>query len=101
MGEEEVSALADRGPIDPDALDKEQGRGPEVSVSGMRKSSSATLSGAMTATAVYRVFPTRPAWRTFWPWGIAAGDFDNDGFEDLFLPVGHGLPLLLLAQLSA
>src|SRR5262249_20775177 len=29
---------------------------------------------------------------TFWPWGIAVGDFDNDGFEDVFLPSGMGYP---------
>jgi hypothetical protein len=29
---------------------------------------------------------------TFWPWGIAAGDFDNDGWEDVFLPAGMGYP---------
>jgi hypothetical protein len=29
---------------------------------------------------------------TFWPWGIAAGDFDNNGFEDAFLPSGMGFP---------
>jgi hypothetical protein len=29
---------------------------------------------------------------TFWPWGIAAGDFDNDGYEDVFLPSGMGYP---------
>jgi hypothetical protein len=29
---------------------------------------------------------------TFWPWGIAAGDFDNDGAEDLFLTAGMGYP---------
>jgi hypothetical protein len=29
---------------------------------------------------------------TFWPWGIAAGDFDNDGREDIFLPSGMGYP---------
>jgi hypothetical protein len=29
---------------------------------------------------------------TFWPWGIATGDFDNDGFEDAFLPSGMGYP---------
>jgi enediyne biosynthesis protein E4 len=29
---------------------------------------------------------------TFWPWGIANGDFDNDGFEDAFLPSGMGYP---------
>ena len=29
---------------------------------------------------------------TFWPWGIATGDFDNDGYEDVFLPSGMGFP---------
>jgi hypothetical protein len=29
---------------------------------------------------------------TFWPWGIATGDFDNDGYEDIFLPSGMGYP---------
>jgi hypothetical protein len=29
---------------------------------------------------------------TFWPWGIAVGDFDNDGYEDVFLPSGMGFP---------
>jgi hypothetical protein len=29
---------------------------------------------------------------TFWPWGIVTGDFDNDGYEDVFLPSGMGYP---------
>ena len=29
---------------------------------------------------------------TFWPWGIATGDFDNDGYEDVFIPSGMGHP---------
>lgn len=29
---------------------------------------------------------------TFWPWGVAVGDFDNDGYEDAFLPSGMGYP---------
>ncbi len=29
---------------------------------------------------------------TFWPWGVATGDFDNDGFVDVFLPSGMGHP---------
>ena len=29
---------------------------------------------------------------TFWPWGIATGDFDNDGFEDVYIPSGMGYP---------
>jgi enediyne biosynthesis protein E4 len=29
---------------------------------------------------------------TFWPWGIGTGDFDNDGYEDVFLPSGMGFP---------
>ncbi|HUY34155.1 MAG TPA: CRTAC1 family protein [Pirellulales bacterium] len=29
---------------------------------------------------------------TWWPWGVAVGDFDNDGYEDVFLPSGMGYP---------
>ncbi|HTF86984.1 MAG TPA: CRTAC1 family protein [Planctomycetota bacterium] len=28
----------------------------------------------------------------WWPWGIAVGDFDNDGHEDLYVPMGMGFP---------
>jgi hypothetical protein len=35
---------------------------------------------------------------TFWPWGIATGDFDNDGFEDVFLPSGMGYPYFYWAS---
>lgn len=34
----------------------------------------------------------RAGLETFWPWGITNGDFDNDGFEDLFLASGMGYP---------
>ncbi|MDH3591508.1 MAG: CRTAC1 family protein, partial [Planctomycetota bacterium] len=29
---------------------------------------------------------------TFWPWGVAVGDFDGDGDDDVFLPSGMGYP---------
>lgn len=29
---------------------------------------------------------------TFWPWGIATGDYDNDGHEDIFITAGMGYP---------
>jgi len=29
---------------------------------------------------------------TWWPWGIATGDFDNDGYEDVFIAAGMGNP---------
>jgi hypothetical protein len=29
---------------------------------------------------------------TFWPWGIAIGDFDNDRYLDVFIPSGMGPP---------
>ena len=29
---------------------------------------------------------------TFWPWGIATADFDNDGHEDAFITAGMGYP---------
>ncbi|MEX2120293.1 MAG: CRTAC1 family protein [Pirellulales bacterium] len=28
----------------------------------------------------------------WWPWGVATGDFDNDGQVDVFLPAGMGYP---------
>jgi len=31
---------------------------------------------------------------TFWPWGVAVGDFDNDGYEDAFLPSGMGVTFI-------
>ena len=31
---------------------------------------------------------------TFWPWGVAVGDFDDDGYEDAFLPSGMGYPFI-------
>jgi hypothetical protein len=34
----------------------------------------------------------RAGMETFWPWGVATGDFDNDGYEDVFLPSGMGYP---------
>src|SRR5262249_2890450 len=34
----------------------------------------------------------RAGLETFWPWGIATGDFDNDGHEDVFVPSGMGYP---------
>jgi hypothetical protein len=34
----------------------------------------------------------RAGMETFWPWGVATGDFDNDGDEDVFLPAGMGYP---------
>jgi hypothetical protein len=34
----------------------------------------------------------RAGMETFWPWGIATGDFDDDGYEDVFVPSGMGYP---------
>jgi hypothetical protein len=34
----------------------------------------------------------RAGLESFWPWGIAAGDFDCDGNQDVFLPTGMGYP---------
>ena len=35
---------------------------------------------------------------TLWPWGIATGDFDGDGFEDFFMPSGMGYPFAYLGS---
>jgi hypothetical protein len=29
---------------------------------------------------------------TWWPWGVATGDFNNDGYEDVFVASGMGYP---------
>jgi hypothetical protein len=34
----------------------------------------------------------RAGLETWWPWGIATGDFDNDGYEDVFIASGMGYP---------
>jgi hypothetical protein len=34
----------------------------------------------------------RAGMETYWPWGIATGDFDGDGYEDVYLPSGMGGP---------
>jgi hypothetical protein len=34
----------------------------------------------------------RAGLETFWPWGVVPGDFDNDGYEDVFVPSGMGYP---------
>jgi hypothetical protein len=40
----------------------------------------------------FREVSDKANFETFWPWGIATGDFDNDGYEDVFLPSGMGYP---------
>src|SRR5688500_7883611 len=35
---------------------------------------------------------TRADVETLWPWGVAAGDFDADGFVDMYVPSGMGYP---------
>jgi enediyne biosynthesis protein E4 len=44
------------------------------------------------ATGKFEEVSDKANMETFWPWGIATGDFDNDGFEDVFLPSGMGFP---------
>src|SRR5262249_58409217 len=40
----------------------------------------------------FREISDRAGLETWWPWGIATGDFDNDGYEDVFIPSGMGYP---------
>jgi hypothetical protein len=40
----------------------------------------------------FREISDRAGLETFWPWGVAAGDFDNDGLVDVFVPSGMGYP---------
>jgi hypothetical protein len=43
-------------------------------------------------TGKFEEVSDRAGLETFWPWGIATGDFDNDGYEDVFIPSGMGYP---------
>jgi hypothetical protein len=45
-----------------------------------------------TSSGKFEEVSDRANMETFWPWGIATGDFDNDGHEDVFLPSGMGYP---------
>jgi hypothetical protein len=45
-----------------------------------------------TPSAKFEEVSEKANMETFWPWGIATGDFDNDGFEDVFLPAGMSHP---------
>ena len=40
----------------------------------------------------YEEVSDRAGTETLWPWGVAAGDFDGDGFMDAFIPSGMGFP---------
>ncbi len=35
----------------------------------------------------------------FWPWGIASADFDQNGYEDAFIPCGMGHPFFIWRNL--
>ena len=35
---------------------------------------------------------------TFWPWGIATGDFNNDGYEDVFYPQWYGVSIQVFSK---
>jgi len=40
----------------------------------------------------YEEMSDKAGLETWWPWGIATGDFDNDGWEDVFIASGMGYP---------
>jgi len=35
----------------------------------------------------------RAGWEVFWPWGVVEGDYDLDGWTDVYIPSGMGHPL--------
>jgi enediyne biosynthesis protein E4 len=43
-------------------------------------------------TATFEEVSDNAGAETFWPWGVAEGDFDNDGYQDVFVPSGMGYP---------
>jgi enediyne biosynthesis protein E4 len=58
----------------------------------MMRSSLATPSTRISAAAKFVEMSGPANLETFWPWGIAVGDFDNDGHEDVFETAGMGYP---------
>jgi hypothetical protein len=42
----------------------------------------------------FREVSDKAGMETLWPWGVATGDFDNDGYEDVFIPSGMGYPFV-------
>ncbi len=41
----------------------------------------------------YEEVSGKAGWEVFWPWGIVEGDYDLDGYQDIFVPSGMGYPL--------
>jgi hypothetical protein len=44
----------------------------------------------------YEEISDRAGVETLWPWGVTVGDFDADGYQDVFLPSGMGYPFYYL-----
>jgi hypothetical protein len=40
----------------------------------------------------FKEMSDRARLETLWPWGAATGDFDNDGYQDIFISSGMGYP---------
>ena len=80
-----------RAPTDPDALEKERAEDRKFGV----RHEEVLFGNAFwrnEGNGTFTECSDQAGLENFWPWGIAAGDFDNDGFEDLFLPAGMGYP---------
>src|SRR5262249_53196431 len=62
------------------------------SSSGLRRWGSGNTVFKNLVGGKFKEMSDRANLETFWPWGIATGDFDNDGHEDVFIPSGMGYP---------
>jgi hypothetical protein len=86
-----VTLAGPRTPSDPAALEREKEKDREIGV----KHDEVIFGNGFYRNeggGKFTEISDRAGLETFWPWGVAAGDFTNAGYEDVFTPAGMGYP---------